>query len=55
MTTMDKLHFDRTDYSLVVKNRAPASEGRKTGAQVAVGQAPCKPSRLNGDLFYQKE
>src|SRR6266700_7291237 len=22
-TTMDKLHFDRTDYSVVVKNRAP--------------------------------
>ena len=21
---MDKLHFDRTDYSVVVKNRAPA-------------------------------
>ena len=23
VTTMDKLHFDRTDYSVVVKNRAP--------------------------------
>ena len=23
MTTMDKLHFDRADYSVVVKKRAP--------------------------------
>ena len=74
----DKLHFDRTDYSVVVKEHCAASEllevgdlscreikpgkaiiglfshhgdrqsGRKRGAQAAIGQAPCKPSRLSG-------
>jgi len=29
MTTMDKLHFDRTDYSVVVKNRAPPPDSWK--------------------------
>ena len=75
---MDKLRFDRTDYSVVVKNRAPppgswkweiyragrsspikqssvyfhtmgdSQSGRKRSAQAAIGQAPCKPSRLSG-------
>src|SRR2546427_6680549 len=72
VTTMNKLHFDRTDYSVVVKNRAPPPSSwkweiyragrsspvkqssvffhtiRKRGAQAAIGQAPCKPSRLSG-------
>jgi hypothetical protein len=26
---MDKLHFDRTDYSVVVKNRAPPASSWK--------------------------
>ena len=48
---MDKLHFERTDYSVVVKNRAPPSE------IVEVGDLSCRQIKPGGaviDLFSHR-
>jgi hypothetical protein len=45
---MDKLHFDRTDYSVVVKNRAPPSELVEVGD---LSRWEIKPHRAVIGLF----
>jgi hypothetical protein len=46
MTTMDKLHFDRTDYSVVVKNRAPPPSSWKWEIYRAGRSSPVKQSSV---------
>ncbi len=41
---MDKLHFDRTDYSVVVKNRAPAPNSWRWEIYRAGRSSPVKHS-----------
>ena len=41
---MDKLHFDRTDYSVVVKNRAPAPNSWRWEIYRAGRSSPVKQS-----------
>jgi len=44
VTTMDKLQFDRTDYSVVVKNRAPPPGSWKWQTYRAERSSPVKQS-----------
>jgi hypothetical protein len=44
--TMDKLHFDRTDYSVVVKNRAPPPSSWKWEIYRAGRSSPVKQSSV---------
>ena len=44
VTTMDKLHFDRTDYSVVVKNMAPLPNSWKWEIYRAGRSSPIKQS-----------
>jgi hypothetical protein len=46
VTTMDKLHFDRTDYSVVVKNRAPPPSSWKWEIYRAGRSSPVKQSSV---------
>src|SRR5258708_21390665 len=46
VTTMDKLHFDRTDYSVVVKNRAPPPSSWKWEIYRAGRSSPIKQSSV---------
>ncbi len=46
---MDKLHFDRTDYSVVVKNRAPPPSSWKWEIYRAGRSSPVKQSSV---LFH---
>src|SRR5260370_39845977 len=43
---MDKLHFDRTDYSVVVKNRAPPPSSWKWEIYRAGRSSPVKQSSV---------
>jgi hypothetical protein len=43
---MDKLHFDRTDYSVVVKNRAPPPSSWKWEIYRAGRSSPIKQSSV---------
>jgi hypothetical protein len=43
---MDKLHFDRTDYSVVVKNRAPLPNSWRWEIYRAGRSSPIKQSPL---------
>jgi hypothetical protein len=43
---MDKLHFDRTDYSVVVKNRAPPPSSWKREIYRAGRSSPIKQSSV---------
>jgi hypothetical protein len=43
---MDKLHFDRTDYSVVVKNRAPPPSSWKWEIYRAGRSSPIKQSSI---------
>ena len=43
---MDKLHFDRTDYSVVVKNRAPNPGSWKWQIYRAGRSSPIKQSSV---------
>lgn len=45
-STMDKLHFDRTDYSVVVKNRAPPPSSWKWEIYCAGRSSPVKQSSV---------
>ena len=45
---MDKLHFDRTDYSVVVKNRAPPP---KTWRWEIYRAGKCQSDQAITDLF----
>ena len=44
--TIDKLHFDRTDYSVVVKNMAPLPNSWKWEIYRAGGSSPIKQSSV---------
>ena len=46
VTTMDKLRFDRTDYSVVVKNRAPPPGSWKWEIYRAGRSSPIKQSSV---------
>jgi hypothetical protein len=46
---MDKLHFDRTDYSVVVKNRAPPPSSWKWEIYRAGNANPIKQSTIYFD------
>jgi len=46
MTTMDKLHFDRADYSVVVKNRAPPPSAWKWEIYRAGRSSPVRQSSV---------
>jgi hypothetical protein len=46
VTTMDKLHFDPTDYSVVVKNRAPPPSSWKWEIYRAGRSSPVKQSSV---------
>jgi hypothetical protein len=46
VTTMDKLHFDRTDYSVVVKNKAPPPGSWKWQIYRAGRSSPIKQSSV---------
>src|SRR5258707_3591955 len=46
VTTMDKLHFDRTDYSVVVKNRAPPPSSWQWEIHRAGRSSPIKQSSV---------
>jgi hypothetical protein len=48
ISPMDKVYYERADYSVVVKNRAPPPKGME------VGDLPgrkCQPDQTIADLF----
>jgi hypothetical protein len=49
LTSMDKLHFDRTDYSVVVKNRAPPPKAWRWEIYRAGNANPIKQSSIYFD------
>jgi hypothetical protein len=49
---MDKLHFDRTDYSVVVKNRAPPPSSWKWEIYRAGRSSPVNPHSPDNVLSF---